>query len=65
MGNLFEGQSKWQENKDEIILKRIEANPERETELLALSDKADKIIIQCRIHNNKIENRGDLRWKNA
>ena len=57
MYNLFEGQSEWQKNKDDIILKRIEANPEREKELLELSDRADKLIMKCRQHNFDIEHR--------
>jgi len=47
--------SKWLEQKDEIILKRIEKNPEREKELLELSDKADRLIKELREHNLKIE----------
>ena len=55
MYNVFKGQSEWQKNKDDIILKRIEANPERETELMALSDKADMLIMKNREHNYKTE----------
>lgn len=58
---LFEGQSEWQKRKDEIILKRIEKNPEREEELLALSDKADKLIMKCRKHNHEVEMKGNIR----
>lgn len=57
MYTLFDGQSEWQKNKDEIILKRIEANPEREAELMALSDKADKLIMKCRQHNFNVEHK--------
>ena len=60
MYNLFEGQSKWQEWKDNLILKRIEKNPEREKELMAFSDKADILILQCRKHNADTQNRGGI-----
>jgi len=56
MYNTFTGQSKWQEEKDDIILKRIEANPEKEQELLALSDRADTLILKNREHNYRVEN---------
>lgn len=54
----FKGQSEWQLNKDEIILKRIEKYPEREKELLELSDKADKLIMENRKHNFNVEHQG-------
>ena len=57
MYNLFEGQSKWQEWKDNLILKRIEKNPEREKELMAFSDKADMLILKCRKHNADTQNK--------
>ena len=60
MYNLFKGQSKWQEWKDNLILKRIEKNPEREKELMAFSDKADMLILQCRKHNADTQNRGGI-----
>jgi len=60
MYNLFKGQSKWQEWKDNLILKRIEKNPEREKELMAFSDKADILILQCRKHNADTQNRGGI-----
>lgn len=50
--------SKWLDKKDDIILKRIEKTPEREKELLTLSDKADLLIMENRKHNYNIENRG-------
>jgi hypothetical protein len=56
MLNYFTGQSKWQEAKDDLILKRIEAEPEREKELMALSDRADALILKNREHNYKVEN---------
>ena len=53
----FQGQSEWQKNKDDIILGRIEKHPDREDELLALSDKADMLIIKTRKHNSDMQNR--------
>ncbi len=55
----FTGQSEWQNNKDKIILQRIEKYPAREEELLALSDKADKLILGNREHNFNVENQGE------
>ena len=43
--------SVWLDNKDEAILRRIEQEPHKEKELLALSDKADKLIMKLRKHN--------------
>jgi len=49
--------SKWQEEKDNTILQRIEKSPEREEELLTLSDKADTLIMKNREHNFNVEHR--------
>ena len=49
--------SKWLEQKDDILLKRIDKNPTREKELLELSDRAEKLIMENREHNLKIERR--------
>jgi len=49
--------SKWQERKDDIILGRIEKYPEREKELLVLSDKADMLIMKLREHNFNVEHK--------
>jgi hypothetical protein len=49
--------SVWLDNKDEVILRRIEKEPHREKELLALSDKADKLIMKLRKHNAEVEGR--------
>jgi len=57
---LFSGQSEWQKRKDDIILKRLEKYPEREKELMAFSDKADMLILQCRKHNADTQNRGGI-----
>lgn len=57
MYSIYEGQSEWQKRKDDIILNRIEKNPEREKELLILSDRADKLILKCRQSNYDIENK--------
>ena len=56
--NIFNGRSEWQLDKDEIILKRIKKYPEREKELLALSDKADLLIMKNREHNYNVEHKG-------
>ena len=60
MYNLFKGQSEWQKRKDGLVLERIEKNPEREKELMALSDKADILILKCRKHNADSQNRGGI-----
>ena len=54
---LFSGQSEWQKRKDDIILKRLEKYPEREKELMTLSDKADMLILKCRKLNADTQNR--------
>ena len=54
---LFSGQSEWQKRKDDIILKRLEKYPEREKELMTLSDKADMLILKCRKHNADTQNK--------
>lgn len=56
----FKGQSEWQKKKDDIILKRIEKYPEREKELLELSDKADGLILKNREHNFNVENKRSI-----
>jgi len=59
--NLFTGISEWQKWKDNLILEKIKHQPEREEELMALSDKADKLIMKSRKHNYDMEMKGGLR----